>query len=122
MTRYMMSVYGPAEYDENFGYASREEMQQSMAETEAFNERLRNAGYWVFADGLEQATTASVVDALGEQPLVADGPYLESKEHLGGFWVIDVPSRDVAMDLAAQASKACRGKVEVRAFQTGLSE
>ncbi|PVG81970.1 hypothetical protein DDE18_14825 [Nocardioides gansuensis] len=122
MTKYMMSVYGPAEYDENFGYASREEMQQSMAETEAFNERLRNAGYWVFADGLEQATTAAVVDAQGEQPLVADGPYLESKEHLGGFWVIDVPSRDVAMDLAAQASKACRGKVEVRAFQTGLPE
>ncbi|WP_109506970.1 YciI family protein [Nocardioides speluncae] len=119
MPRYLMAVYGPAEFDENYGYPSREEMLQSFAETEAFNERLKASGHWVFADGLDQAsTTAAVVDGQGEEPLVTDGPYLETKEHIGGFWVIDVPDRDLALELAAEASKACRGKVEVRPFNT----
>lgn len=72
----------------------------------------------MFADGLEQATTATVVDGRGEQPVVTDGPYLEAKEHLGGFWIIEAPDLDVALRLAAEGSKACRGKVEVRPFQT----
>jgi len=72
----------------------------------------------VFADGLEQATTATVVDGRGEQPVITDGPYLEAKEHLGGFWIIEAPDLDVALRLAAEGSKACRGKVEVRPFQT----
>ena len=118
MTKYMMSVYGPAEPTEHYGYASEEEMQQSMAETGAFNEKLRAEGYWVFADGLEPATVATVVDGQGAQPVLTDGPYPESKEHLGGFWIIEAPDLDVALALAAEASKACRGKVEVRPFQT----
>ncbi len=50
--------------------------------------------------------------------MFTDGPYLEAKEHLGGFWVIEAPDLDVALRLAAEGSKACRGKVEVRPFQT----
>jgi hypothetical protein len=122
MTRYMMSVYGPAEYDEYGNYGSREEMQQAFADTGAFNDKLQEKGYWVFADGLEQATTATVVDGQGEEPIITDGPFLETKEYIGGFWVIDVPDLDVALELAAEASKACRGKVEVRPFQTHLPE
>lgn len=122
MSRYLMAVYGPAEYGDNYGYTSREEMLQSFADTGAFNEKLKAAGHWVFADGLEQATTATVVDGQGARPVVTDGPYLESKEHMGGFWVIEAPDLDVALDLAAEASRACRGKVEVRPFQTGLPE
>jgi len=122
MTRYLMSVYGPAEYDEYGNYGSREEMQQAFADTGAFNDKLQEKGYWVFADGLEQATTATVVDGQGEEPIVTDGPFLETKEYIGGFWVIDVPDLDVALELAAEASKACRGKVEVRPFQTHLPE
>lgn len=122
MTRYLMAVHGPTEYGENFGYASPEEMRQSLAETGAFNDKLQEAGYWVFADGLDQATTAKVVDGQGDQPVVTDGPYLEAKEHLAGFWVIDVPSEEVALQLAAEASKACRGEVEVRPFQTSMPE
>jgi hypothetical protein len=120
MTRYLMAVYGPAEPGEFYGYGSQEEMLQSLAETGAFNEKLQEQGYWVFADGLEPVATARVVDGQGEKPLITDGPYPESKEHIGGFWIIDVPDEGVALRLAAEASKACRGKVEVRPFQTEL--
>ena len=117
VTRYLMAVYGPADYDEYTGYASKEEMLQSFEETTAFNDELKAQGYWVFADGLEAAKSAVVVDGQGEQPMISDGPYPESKEHIGGFWIIDVPDRDVALQLAAKASKACRGKIELRAIQ-----
>jgi hypothetical protein len=116
MTRYMMSVYGPAEFTEFGSYSSQEEMDRAMAETGAFNEKLQADGYWVFADGLASATTATVVDGQGAEPVLTDGPYLESKEYLGGFWIIEAPDLDVALRLAAQGSKACRGKVEVRPF------
>jgi len=116
-----MAVYGPAEYDNEFyGYGSEEEMRESMAETSAFNDKLKEAGYWVFADGLEQVSAAVVVDGQGAAPIVTDGPYPEAKEHIGGFWIIDVPDRDIALQLAAEGSKACRGKVELRPFQTDL--
>ena len=116
MTRYMMSVFGPAEYKEYGNYPSEEAMNQALADTGAFNQRLQEEGYWVFADGLAPATTATVVDGQDAEPVVTDGPYLESKEYLGGFWVIEAPDLDVALKLAADASKACRGKVEVRPF------
>ncbi|MFL6001474.1 MAG: YciI family protein [Nocardioides sp.] len=122
MTTYMMAVYGPAEYHEHGNYASKEEMLQAFADTGAFNEKLRAEGHWVFADGLEQASTATVVDGQGAEPMITDGPYLESKEYLGGFWIIEAPDLDVALGLAAEASKACRGKVEVRPFQAQLPE
>lgn len=116
MAHYLMTVHGPREFGEFGGYGSQEEMEQSFAETGAFNDRLKQEGYWVFAGGLASATTAKVVDGQGEKPVVTDGPYLESKELIGGFWVIDVPDEDTALRLAAEGSKACRGTVEVRAF------
>lgn len=116
MTHYLMSVHGPAETGEFGSYDSREEMEQAFADTGAFNERLKEQGYWVFAGGLQSATTATVVDGRGDEPLLTDGPYLETKEHIGGFWVIDAPDLDVALKLAAEGSKACRGAVEVRPF------
>jgi hypothetical protein len=116
MTHYLLSVHGLAERPEFGGYASREEMEESFAETGAFNEKLRADGYWVFAGGLQPASTATVVDGQGETPVMTDGPYLETKEVIGGFWVIDAPDLDVALRLAAEGSKACRGKVEVRPF------
>lgn len=120
MTRYLMAVHGPREYGEFGGYPSREEMLQSFEETGAFNDRLQEEGYWVFADGLDDATKAAVIDGQGESPVVTDGPYLEAKEYIAGFWVIDVPDRETAVRLAADASKACRGKVEIRPFNTEL--
>ena len=116
MAHYLLSVHGPAEMGEFGGYGSREEMEEAFARTDVFNEKLRTEGYWVFAGGLEAASTATVVDGQGETPVMTDGPYLETKEVIGGFWVIDAPDLDVALKLAAEGSKACRGKVEVRPF------
>ncbi len=117
MTHYLLAVHGPAEPNEFGNYGSKEEMEQAFAATGAFNDKLRAEGYWVFAGGLEPASTATVVDGQGETPTMTHGPYLESKELIGGFWIIDAPDLDVALQLAAEGSKACRGKVEVRPFQ-----
>ncbi|RYB94092.1 hypothetical protein EUA93_06860 [Nocardioides oleivorans] len=76
----------------------------------------RRHGHWVFAGGLESATNARVVNGQDGPPVVTDGPYLESEEHLAGFWIIEAADLDTALRLAAEASVACRGKVEVRAF------
>ncbi|MGC0143923.1 YciI family protein [Pseudactinotalea sp. Z1732] len=121
MPRYLLSVYGPAEPTDYGPYPSKEAMLASFADTGAFNDKLQREGYFVFADGLEPATTATTVDGQGESPVILDGPYLETKECIGGFWVIEAPDLDVALKLAAEASKACRGKVEVRPFQTAES-
>ncbi len=117
MTQYLLSVHGPAERSEFGDYGSKEEMERSFAATEAFNETLRADGYWVFAGGLQAVSTATVVDGREETPVMTDGPYLETKEAIGGFWIIDAPDLDVALRIAAEASKACGGKVEVRPFE-----
>ena len=116
MTHYLLSVHGPAEMDEFGNYGSKDEMEDAFAATGRFNDRIRADGYWVFGGGLQSASTATVVDGQGETPVVTDGPYLETKELIGGFWVIDAPDLDTALRLAAEGSKACRGKVEVRPF------
>lgn len=117
MKHYLLSVHGPAERTEFGNYGSKEAMEAAFAATGAFNEKLRAEGYWVFAGGLEPASTATVVDGQGETPVMTDGPYLETKELIGGFWVIEAPDLDVALRLAAEGSRACRGKVEVRPFE-----
>ena len=116
MTHYLMAVHGPAEMNEFGNYGSKEEMEAAFAATGVFNDKLHDEGYWVFAGGLQPASTATVVDGRGSTPVVTDGPYLETKEVIGGFWVIDAPDLDVALRLAAEASEACGGKVEVRPF------
>ncbi|WP_222432004.1 YciI family protein [Leekyejoonella antrihumi] len=115
--QYLMSVFGPAEMSEFGNYADEATMTKAMADTGPFNDRLQAGGHFVYANGLASATTATVVDGLGETPVFTDGPYLEAKEYLGGFWVIEAADLDQALALAAEGSKACRGKVEVRPFQ-----
>jgi len=117
MSQYLMAVYGPLERTEFGNYGSKEAMEQAFADTGAFNQRLIDEGYFVFANGLTAPTDATVVDGMGDKPVLTDGPYAEAKEYLGGFWVIEAPDLDVALRLAAEGSKACRGKVEVRPFQ-----
>ena len=118
MPRYLMSVFGSAERGELGGHPSHEERLQSFADTGVFNDELIASGHFVFAEGLELPSTATTVDGQGETPVFTDGPYLESKEYLGGFWVIEAADLDEALALAARASKACRETVEVRPFQT----
>ena len=87
-----------------------------LAAVQAFNDRLRAQGHWVFADGLAEPATATVIDARGEEPIFTDGPFLESKEFLGGLWIIEAPHLDVALKLAAEGSNVCNRKVELRPF------
>ena len=117
MTHYLLTVHGPAERNEYGNYGSKEAMEEAFAATGAFNDQLRADGYWVFAGGLQPASTATVVDGQGETPVMTDGPYLETKEHIGGFWIFNLEDLDAALAWAAKASVACMNPVEVRPFQ-----
>ena len=87
-----------------------------MAAINAYNDRIEAEGHWVFAAGLASPSAATVIDNRGGEALFTDGPFLESKEYLAGFWIIEAPDLDVALKLAAEGSKACNRKVEVRPF------
>ena len=105
--QYLVSVI-----DGTAGLATADE----MAAIDAFNDRLQAEGYWVFAGGLATPSSATVIDNRGEQALFTDGPFLESKEFLIGFWIMEAADLDVALKLAAQGSRACNRKIEVRPF------
>lgn len=105
MAQYLMSVL-----DDTPGSATPEE----MVAIDAFNEQLQAEGRWVFAGGLGAPSTATVVDGRKEDALFTDGPYLESKEYVAGFWIIVAPDLDAALRLAALGSKACNRRVELR--------
>jgi hypothetical protein len=89
---------------------------EEMAAIDVFNEQLRAEGHWVFAGGLASPGTATVVDGRDGEVVFTDGPYLESKEHIIGFWIIEAPDLDVALRLAALGSKNCNRRVELRPF------
>ena len=113
MTQYLLSVHsGPEDYARPL-----EEIQPYFETVDAYNTKAREAGVWVFAGGLQPGDLATVVDATGDEPIVTDGPYLETKEWIGGFWVFELPDLDAALAWATEASVACGGKVEVRPFQ-----
>ena len=86
------------------------------AAIDVFNERLQAEGYWVFAGGLGSPHPATVIDNRGDEVVITDGPFVESKEYLAGFWIIEAPDLDVALALATEGSKACNRKIEVRPF------
>ena len=87
-----------------------------MEAIDVFNDKLRSQGHWVYGNGLAAPSSATVIDARGEKPIFTDGPFIESKEFLAGFWVIEAPNLDVALKLATEGSKACNRKVELRPF------
>jgi hypothetical protein len=105
--QYLVSVI-----DDTAGLATPDE----MAAIDAFNDRLQAEGHWVFAGGLSSPSTATVVDNRRGQALFTDGPFVETKEFVIGFWVVEAADLDVALKLAAAGSKACNRKVEVRPF------
>jgi hypothetical protein len=107
MTQYLMSVL-----HDSTALATEEE----MAAIDAFNEQLRADGHWVFAGGLTAPDTATVVDGRHGEPVFTDGPYVESKEYVVGFWIIEAPHLDVALRLAALGSEHCNRRVELRPF------
>lgn len=112
MTQYLMSVYHGAEGPN----LTKEEMLQSFKDTDVFNDEIMASGHWVFAGGLHGQDSATVVDNTKDEAIVTDGPYAETKEQLGGFWIIEAADLDEALELAKRGSKACRAAVEVRPF------
>ena len=108
--KYLVSVI-----DDRTGSATGTE----TADIDVFNDRLRAEGHWVFAGGLGAPGTATVIDNRSGEAVFTDGPFVESKEHLIGFWVIEAADLDVALRLAAEGSKHCNRKVEVRPFLRG---
>ncbi len=103
--QYLFSVI-----DDNSGSATQSEMDA----IDVFNEGMQADGHWVFAGGLGSPSTATVIDNRGGEAVFTDGPFLESKEYLAGFWIVEAADLDVALRLAAGGSKACNRKVEVR--------
>ncbi|WP_108668281.1 YciI family protein [Euzebya rosea] len=96
---------------------SPEVMEQMFADVDAFNTRVMDEGRWVFGGGLEPRETATVVRAVDGDHVITDGPFIEAREWIGGFWVLTAEDLDEALALAKDASTACRGPVEVRPFQ-----
>jgi hypothetical protein len=107
MTQYLISVL-----DDGTNTGTAEE----MAAVHVFNDQLQADGHWVFAGGMGAPDTATVIDNRAGEAVLTDGPFIESKEYVAGFWVIEAPDLDVALELATAGSKACNRKVEVRPF------
>lgn len=81
---------------------------------DAFNDKLRAGGHWVFAAGLADPAVSTVIDGRGDEPQFTDGPFVEAKEWAAGFWIIDTPDLDAALKLMSEGSKACNRRLEVR--------
>lgn len=113
MSQYLLSVWHDDDYEVDF---SGEEIERVVAQVDAINNELQAAGAWVFGGGLYPASSASVMRPDGEDVLMTDGPYAESKEQIGGFWVIEAADGDAALEWARKAAAACEGPVEVRPF------
>ena len=112
MTQYLLAVHAVE------GQATPpEQMDQAYKDVDAFNQELQASGAWVFAGGLHPADTATVVRVKDGEVITTDGPFAETKEQLGGFWVVEAPDLDAALRLAAKATEACKAPVEVRPFQ-----
>jgi hypothetical protein len=111
MTQYLVAIHHPDDYDPS---AEDEAMHRDI---EALNEEMEAAGVRLFAGGLEPAGRARSLRARPDgEVLVTDGPYLEAKEHVGGFWLLEAADLDEALAWGRKAAVACRAPVEVRAF------
>jgi hypothetical protein len=113
MKQYMLSVH----LTEGEPQPSEDEMQQMYKDVDVINAEIQSSGAWVFAGGLHPPATATVVRISDGEVVTTDGPFAETKEQLGGFWVIKAADLDEALAWAAKATAACRAPVEVRPFQ-----
>lgn len=117
MPQYLLSVYGDEAEIINKMESQPELVEKMYADTGLFNERLQADGAWVFAGGLHLTSTATVVRNVDGETLTTDGPFIEGKEVLGGFWIIEAADLDAALGWAKAGTVACGSPVEVRPFQ-----
>jgi hypothetical protein len=109
MTQYLLSVYQP-----DGPVPEPAVLEKIMGDLDALNRELEAAGAWVFTAGLYPPDTATVVRVEGGGQLITDGPYVEGKEHIGGFTVIEAPDLDAALVWAGRMAQATTLPVEVR--------
>ena len=114
MTQYLLSIYQP-----DGGTPPPEVLAAVGRQLDALNEEIRAAGAWVFARPLHDPSTATVVRVRDGEVLITNGPYVEGKEHIGGFWIVDAPDLDAALGWATRAARATTLPIEVRPFQDG---
>jgi hypothetical protein len=112
MTQYLLSIYQP-----DGGVPPPEFLQAVMRDVNALNQELKSTGAWVFSRGLHPPSTSTVVRLRDKELVTTDGPYLEGKEHIGGFWVIHAPDLDAALGWARKAARATTLPIEVRPFR-----
>ena len=96
---------------------STPEAQRQVAQVDAVNEEMQSAGAWVFAAGLQPASSATVMRP-GDGVSMTDGPYAETKEQMGGFWIIEAADLDAALEWGRKAAAACEAPVELRPMQS----
>ncbi len=106
MTQYLMSVYMTGDEAE----MSEDEMQAVYRQVDEFNAEVQAAGAWVFAGGLHPATSATVVNAKDGDVITTDGPFVETKEQLGGFWVIEAADLDAALGVGGEGFGRVHGR------------
>lgn len=112
MTQYLLGMYQPTG-----GTLPPDELAVVMRDVLALRKEMQDAGAWVFAGGLHDPDASTVVRVQGDEALVTDGPFAESKEHLGGFTVVEAPDLDAALEWARRSARATGLPVEVRPFR-----
>jgi hypothetical protein len=112
MPQYLLSVW----HDDDYGDVdfSSDDMQRIVGQVDKVNAELQQTGAWVFGCGLRPASTSTVVRSSSGDVSMTDGPYAETKEQMGGFWIIEAADLDAALEWAGKAAAACEGPVEVR--------
>jgi hypothetical protein len=114
MTHYLLSMHYPTEPENT---PSPEELAPVMQQLGELAEEMQAKGAWVFGNGLHPASTATVVRVEEGEVVTTDGPYLETKEHLGGFTIVDVDDLDAALHWASRTAEITGLPIEVRPFQ-----
>jgi hypothetical protein len=109
MSKYMLLIYTPTE-----GGLTPEEAQAEMPRWSEYTQSLIDAGVMVSGDALEGIDTATTVRVRNGETVISDGPFADTKEALGGFYIVDVADLDAAQDWAAKMPSAPRGSVEIR--------
>lgn len=113
MPQYLLSVMHDAEYEADF---ESEEAKRVGPKVDAVNAEMMATGAWVFAGGLHSASSATTVQVKDGEVSVTDGPYAETKEMVGGFWILELADLDAALEWAKKATVACERPIEIRPF------